>query len=146
MSQGQRHTGDPRSNPEDLAGAARARTVKLTESVVEDGCREIEIEGEIDLAVADRLQKALANCQGDRILVSLKSCQFIDSTGIAVILKANHANDSRILLHSPSDQVRRILEITGLTSNGLVFADREQALSAVVQPGRRPGGSLHPPG
>jgi anti-anti-sigma factor len=105
---------------------------KLTESVVEDGFREIEIEGELDLAVADRLQQALASCQEDHILIGLKSCQFIDSTGIAVILNANHGSDSRIVLHSPSDQVLRVLEVTGLTSNGLVFADREEALSSVV--------------
>lgn len=109
------------------------RPFKLTESVVEDGCREIEIEGELDLAVADRLQRALADCGGDRILIDLASCQFIDSTGMALILKADQASDARIVLHSPSEQVRRTLEVTGLTSNGLVFSDREQALAAVAE-------------
>lgn len=122
MSHAQRHPG--------------VSPFRLTESVVEDGCREIEVEGELDLAVADRLQQALAGCQDDRVLISLRSCRFIDSTGLAVILNADRENDSRIVLHSPSDQVLRILEVTGLTSNGLVFADREQALSAVVGAGR----------
>jgi anti-anti-sigma factor len=104
---------------------------KLTESEVADGCREIEIEGELDLAVADRLKDALAGSEGDDILISLERCQFIDSTGIALIVDAHRRGDSRIVLHSPCDQVLRVLEVTGLTSNGLVFADREQALSAV---------------
>lgn len=134
MSHDQRHNGDLASRSEELTGAAGIRPFKLTESVVEDGCREIEIEGELDMAVADRLQQALADGQGDRILISLKSCQFIDSTGIAVILSANHGNGSRLVLHSPRDQVLRILEVTGLTSNGYVFADREQALSALARP------------
>lgn len=134
MLHDQRRNGDLAPGSENLAGAAEVRRFKLTEAVIEDGCREIEIEGELDLAVADRLQQAIASCQGDQILISLKSCQFIDSTGIAVIVDAHRRNDSRVVLHSPSGQVLRLFEITGLTSNGLVFADREQALSAVVRP------------
>ena len=134
MLHDQRHNGDLAPGSEVLAGAAEARRFKLTEAVIGDGCREIEIEGELDLAVADRLQQAIASSQGDQILISLKSCQFIDSTGIAVIVDAHRRNDSQVVLHSPSGQVLRIFEITGLTSNGLVFADREQALSAVVRP------------
>lgn len=110
-----------------------ARPFKVTESVIEDGCREIAISGELDLAVAGRLQEALAACPGEQVLISLESCEFIDSTGLAVILDANREGRSRILLHSPRDQVLRILEVTGLTSNGLVYANREQAMSAVVR-------------
>jgi anti-anti-sigma factor len=103
----------------------------LTETEVGDGCREIGIEGELDLAVSDQLQQAIASCQSDRILISLESCQFIDSTGIALILSA-HRGGSRIVVHSPRGQVLRVLEVTGLTANGLVFADREQALASVA--------------
>lgn len=125
------HSGDPSSDPADLAGAAVIIPFKLTESVVHDGCREIQIESEVDLAVADRLQQALANCQGDHVLIGLGSCQFIDSTGIAAILNASRANKSRIVLHSPSHQVLRILEVMGLTDDGFVFPSREQAVAAV---------------
>lgn len=135
MFHGQRRNGDLAPDLETLEGAAAAtRRFKLTEAVIEDGCREIEIEGELDLAVADQFQRAIAGCRGDQILISLKSCQFIDSTGIAVILNANGGDSSRIVLHSPCGQVLRLLEVTGLTSNGLVFGDREQALSAVARP------------
>lgn len=133
MSHDQRPKGDIAPSSGNSMGPAGVRLFRLKESVVEDGCREIEIEGELDMTVADRLQRALDSCQGDRILISLEACQFIDSTGIALILSANRDNASRIVLHSPRDQVLRILEVTGLTSNGLVFADREQALSAVVR-------------
>lgn len=136
MSHVQRQQGDPALSSEYPIGVAGIRPFKLTESVVEDGCREIEIEGELDMAVADRLKQALASCQGDHILISLKSCQFIDSTGMAVILNANRESDNRIVLHSPRDQVLRVLEVTGLTSNGLVFPNREQALSALVRTAR----------
>jgi anti-anti-sigma factor len=109
---------------------------KLTETEIDEGCREIGVEGELDLAVSDQLQQAILGCQGDRILVSLESCQFIDSSGIAVILRAHRGGDSPIVVHSPRDQVLRVLEVTGLTGNGLVFADREQALAAVARPRR----------
>jgi anti-anti-sigma factor len=125
---------DRAANPESLSKDGELQPFKLTESVVVDGCREIGVEGEIDLAVADRLREALADCDGEDVLMNLESCQFIDSTGIAVILNANRNSDSRILLHSPCDQVLRVLKVTGLTSNGLVFTDRKQALAAVMPP------------
>ncbi len=105
---------------------------KLTETEIGDGCREIEVAGELDLAVSDRLQRAIADCQDDQILISLEACQFIDSAGIALILRAHRSENSRVVVHSPSGQVLRLLEVTGLTGNGLVFADREQALLTLV--------------
>lgn len=105
----------------------------LTETAAGEGCREIHVEGELDLAVCDRLQEAIGS-QGDRILVDLEGCQFIDSTAISVILRAHSCEGSRVVLHSPGGQVLRVLEITGLTGNGLVFADREQALRALAGP------------
>lgn len=131
MSHGQRHQGDLASTSKRPTGAAGIRPFRLTESVVGHGCREIGVEGELDLSVADRLKQALARCQADHVLIDLKSCEFIDSTGIALILGTNRSDGSRIVLHSASDQVLRILEVTGLTANGLVFADREQALAVV---------------
>lgn len=107
------------------------KVFQITETEIEDGCREIAVDGELDLAVSDRLQQAIAGCKADRILVSLEECRFIDSTGIALLLRAHRSENSRVVVHSPSGQVLRILEVTGLTGNGLVFADREQALRAV---------------
>jgi anti-anti-sigma factor len=127
MFHDRRHTGDQTT---DLAGAAAASQFELTERQIGDGCREIRVEGELDLAVSDRLRRTIARSRGDWILIDLESCQFIDSTGIALIVKAHYENDSRVVVHSPCDQVLRVLEITGLTGNGVVFADREQALSA----------------
>jgi anti-anti-sigma factor len=136
MFHDQRHNGGPAPDSQDHTRVAEVRRFKLTEAVVEDGRREIEVEGELDLAVADRLRQAIASSPSDQILISLRSCGFIDSAGIAVILKANNGNKSRVVLHSPCGQVLRLLEVTGLTSNGLVFPDREQALSAAAHPGR----------
>jgi anti-sigma B factor antagonist len=99
------------------------------------GCREILVKGELDLAVADQLQEALdrAGEEYARILINLESCEFIDSTGIAVIVGAYKQlaeEGCRIAVYRASSQALRVLSITGLTASGLVFESADQALSA----------------
>jgi anti-anti-sigma factor len=93
----------------------------------------IRVIGELDLAVADQLRDAIERSHAAEILISLEDCEFIDSSGIAVILRAHHAaanggGGGRVVMHSPRRQVLRVLEISGLASNGLVFESREAAL------------------
>jgi anti-sigma B factor antagonist len=108
------------------------KTFKLTEMELESGDREILVEGELDLAVADKLREAIASSPSEQTLINLEACGFIDSTGIAVIVQAHQVSvkeGRRVVVHSPSDQVLRVLSVTGLTDNGLVFASRKEALS-----------------
>jgi anti-anti-sigma factor len=106
------------------------QTFKLIETALENGRTEIEVLGELDLAVADQLHDAIERAEGEEILINLASCEFIDSTGIAVIVRASQADGRKVVAHSPSAQVLRVLHVTGLTKNGLVFEQRGQALSA----------------
>jgi anti-anti-sigma factor len=115
------------------------RTFKLIERDLRPGCREIQVEGELDLAVAeqlaDGLSRAGAECQ--HLLIGLGSCEFIDSTGIAAIVHAHNEfaeRGGRVAVYAPADQVLRVLSVTGLTSNGLVFESAEEALSAFGVP------------
>ncbi|HWC08017.1 MAG TPA: STAS domain-containing protein [Solirubrobacterales bacterium] len=108
---------------------------RLTEVPSVDGERELRVEGELDLAVADRLQDALDGIDAKRVLIDLGDCDFIDSTGIAVIVRADQrARESggRVAIHSPSAPVLRVLSLSGLTENGLVFENRDRALSGTV--------------
>ena len=108
--------------------------LKLTERRLAAGAQEIEVEGELDLSVADQLQGAIDGSESRVTLIDLASCTFIDSTGIAVILRAYRErgeDGGRIVVHSPSDQVLKVLTITGLTSDGLVFPDRDEAIAAL---------------
>jgi anti-anti-sigma factor len=105
----------------------------------QSGCRDIRIEGELDLAVAGQLDEVLsaAVAECDRILVGLDSCTFIDSSGIAVILRAHKKMEEegrRLAIYAPADQVLRVLSMTGLTANGLVFDSAEEALAAIGEP------------
>jgi anti-sigma B factor antagonist len=110
---------------------------KLVEREVGPQCREIGVEGELDLAVAELLKDALDGVDSDcpQILIGLENCEFIDSTGIAVIVNAHRRfseEGRRIALCSPNSQVLRVLSITGLTTNGLVFDDAAEALSTAL--------------
>jgi anti-sigma B factor antagonist len=113
---------------------------KLTERDLRPGCRDIQIEGELDLAVAGQLDEVLVAAVGEceLVLVGLERCAFIDSSGIAVILRAHNrmAEDgNRLAVYAPAAQVQRVLSMTGLTGNGLVFDSAEEALAAVGEAG-----------
>jgi anti-sigma B factor antagonist len=109
---------------------------KVSERDLQPGCRDIQVEGELDLAVAGQLDEILlaAAEQCEQVLVGLERCAFIDSSGIAVLLRAHNRmaeEGHRLAVYSPTNQVLRVLSMTGLTVNGLVFDNAEEALSAV---------------
>lgn len=98
-------------------------------------CKEIEVKGELDLAVADQLRSAIDSVGSDyeRIAINLKSCEFLDSTGIAVIVAAHQRLEKegrRLFACAPRDQVLRVLSTTGLADDGLVVASVSDALAA----------------
>jgi anti-anti-sigma factor len=119
-----------------VARIAVLRPFQLTEHDLRPGCRDVQISGELDLAVAERLDGALerAIAEADVVLVGLESCEFIDSSGIAVVLRAQGRlaeRGGRLAVYGPQDQVLRVLSMTGLTSNGLVFDSADEALAAL---------------
>ena len=110
------------------------QSFQLTERYRRSGCLEILVEGEVDLAVADQLEQALerAASKSEEVLIGLEACEFIDSTGIAVIVSAHNrmaAKGRRLAVYGAKSQVHRVLSITGLTGNGLVFPTLDEALS-----------------
>ncbi len=106
---------------------------------LEHGVRTISVGGELDLSTAPDLEgpleQALSGDEGS-VLIDLSQCEFIDSTGIALIVRAWQRLDSgengRALgICSQNDQVRRVLEITGLELSIPVHLTREEALAAL---------------
>lgn len=107
---------------------------------VEHGVRTISVRGELDLSTAPELEgpldQALDSGEGS-VLIDLSGCEFIDSTGIALIVRAwqrlDRAEDDRALvICSGNEQVRRVLEITGLELSIPVHGTRDQALAAMA--------------
>jgi anti-anti-sigma factor len=105
----------------------------LVEREIRDGARQVTVIGEADLAVADQLQNALQRATEacSVVLIDLEKCEFIDSTVIAVIVVAHrrHAEAAgNLAVFGANSQVHRILSITGLTENGLVFDRASEAM------------------
>ena len=114
------------------------RAFKLVEREHSPQCWEIKVEGELDLAVAGQLGEAIDRVDSGctQVLIGLEDCEFIDSTAIAVVVNAHRRfaeEDRRVVLCSPRSQVLRVLSVTGLTANGLVFDTADEALSASMK-------------
>jgi anti-anti-sigma factor len=112
---------------------------------LDDGVRVIEVRGELDLSTAPQLEGPLdeAVADGDSsVLIDLSGCEFIDSTGIALIVRAwqRTAQDGNgdgdggkrgFVICSQNEQVRRVLEITGLELSIPIHPTRDDALAAL---------------
>jgi anti-anti-sigma factor len=92
------------------------------------------VEGELDMNTAPQLERELETAIATPdagVILDLSACEFIDSTGIALIVKAWQGveGEDRFSLCGVGDQVKRVLEITGLGSTIPTHASREEALS-----------------
>lgn len=93
----------------------------------------VTVEGELDMNTAADLERELegaADPAQEPLLIDLGRCEFIDSTGIALIVRAwqGSQEDGRFALCGIGDQVRRVLDITGLEETIPTHPTREQAL------------------
>lgn len=78
------------------------------------------LEGDLDLATAGQLHERLdelARAGITRIALDLSDLQFLDSTGLSVLLTEHHrveALGGELVILSPTRRVRRVFQITGL--------------------------------
>jgi anti-sigma B factor antagonist len=111
-------------------------------SDLDGGVRLLEIHGELDLSTAAKLEEPLeeaTRAADAAVLIDLADCQFIDSTGIALIVRAWQRIDAAagnggkggLVLCCQNEQVRRVLEVTGLEHSLRVFETRDAALAAL---------------
>jgi anti-anti-sigma factor len=79
--------------------------------------RLIHIRGEVDMSNVVTVETDLSGALSghpSRVVFDLSELRFIDSSGIAVLLRAAEKTES-LRLRNPSNVVQRILEATGLT-------------------------------
>jgi len=103
LSSEQRHIAD---------GTLEVRTAE------EDGAHVIALRGELDLANAGTAENALEKALQDDadVIVDMRELEFIDSTGIALLV-ASLSGDGKSQIRfvpSASPAVTRVLELTGL--------------------------------
>ena len=115
---------------------------EATAAQLDDGVRVVAVRGELDLGTASELEGPLdeAIATGDAsVLIDLTDCEFIDSTGIALIVRAwqrldrsaDGEGNGRVVICSYNEQVRRVLEITGLELSIPIHGTRDEALAAL---------------
>ena len=115
---------------------------QATASELDGGIQLLAVNGELDLSTATQLQgpleKAIASPQA-AVLIDLTDCAFIDSTGIALIVRAwqridagaGNGGEGGLVLCCQNEQVRRVLEVTGLEHSLRVFQTRDEAVTAL---------------
>ncbi len=92
----------------------------------------ILVEGELDMNTAAELERQLEAplaTSDSTLLIDLSRCEFIDSTGIALIVRAWQKLDDRFSICGVGDQVKRVLDVTGLEATIPIHSSRDDALA-----------------
>src|SRR5689334_20187268 len=103
-----------------------------------EGSTVLAVRGEVDVYTAPRLREKLVELvsQGRyRIVVDLEAVDFLDSTGLGVLvggLKRLRSHEGDLLLVCTQHRILKVFEITGLTK---VFAIHDTVDAAVAPAG-----------
>ncbi len=95
----------------------------------------VAVSGELDLASSPALEEELEqifSTDADLLIVDLRDLEFMDSTGLSVLVKAHQrAEESgkRFALVKGSQQVQRLLSLTGVAQRLTVVDAPEQLLA-----------------
>lgn len=96
------------------------------------------VHGELDQGTAPELRGALGSAMGESsasVLVDLSGCDFIDSTGLSLLVEAKRrlGEDGRGFgVCCPDADVRRLLELTGIDAAVGLFDTRDEAVAALT--------------
>ena len=73
----------------------------------------ILLSGELDMATVKELENAVAEVMrlGRRVVIDMGQLTFIDSKGLALLARTYQQTGERVIIYSPSRQVRRVLEL-----------------------------------
>lgn len=107
------------------------------ESDSTNGLHTVSVAGELDQGTAPELREALAEALGDPtmpVLVDLSECNFIDSTGLSLLVEAKRRLSEerrRFGVCCPDADVRRLLELTGIDRAVGLFDSRDEAVAGL---------------
>ena len=95
----------------------------------------LAVSGEVDVATVPRLREQLHGLVASgtpRIVVDLDAVDFLDSTGLGVLvgaLKRVRANGGELALVCTAPRIRKVFEVTGLTKVFALFDTVDEAAS-----------------
>ncbi len=85
------------------------------------GPHQLSVAGELDAHTAPVLDEAVGNVTRDAdLVINGSALTFVDSSGLRVLLDARSTwidAGHRVIVEQPSPNLRRILEVTGLTDH-----------------------------
>ena len=98
----------------------------------------VDVKGEIDVYTAPKLREKLIELVSEGsydVVVNLEGFDFLDSTGLGVLvgaLKRVKAHDGSLSLVCTQDKILKIFKITGLTKVFPIHASVEEATGAAA--------------
>jgi anti-anti-sigma factor len=101
----------------------------------------LTVSGELDLLSSPSLEQAIDELAGvdlELVIVDLRALEFMDSTGLHVVVRAqNQAHESgrRFALVRGGDQVQRLFDLTGVAESLTVVDSPDQLLEVDQAPG-----------
>jgi anti-sigma B factor antagonist len=105
------------------------------QTVAQGTTRVVTVEGELDLGGCPELEAALNEAESsdvERIVLDLSEVNFIDSTGIALLIAAmrrsEQDSDRLRLVPSKSEAVQRLIELCGLDGHLAMIEHHGQGL------------------
>ena len=113
---------------------------ELSDDDAEGGAHVVDLQGEIHVTTAPRLAEHLTEAIESgktAIVVDMSGVEFIDSTGLSVLLNALRLagqRDGRLVLVCRNPTVLRLFQITGLEGTFEMFDDRAEAIAHVTPP------------
>jgi anti-anti-sigma factor len=102
-------------NGDELEESDDGSTVSIEQISAADGVVKLRVSGQLDVETGPELERHLsaAGADGTRIVLEFGGVDFMDSSGIAVLLSAAKRG-TPVELHNPTKAVRRVIDITGL--------------------------------
>nr|SBO98780.1 Anti-sigma F factor antagonist (spoIIAA-2); Anti-sigma B factor antagonist RsbV [Nonomuraea gerenzanensis] len=99
-------------------------------------CAVLKVAGEVDVFTAPKLREQIIDLAAKgtvHVIVDLGAVQFLDSTGLGVLvggLKRLRTQDGSLALVMTTDRISRIFKITGLTAVFASYSSVQEAIEA----------------
>jgi anti-anti-sigma factor len=100
-----------------------------------DSTHLVRVSGELDLYTAPEFERALAlnGTAAGRVVVDLRECTFIDSTGLGILIAADrHNGGNGLVIVASSLEVLHAFEVSGLDRRLTLHSTVESALNGAA--------------
>jgi anti-anti-sigma factor len=115
-----------------LASVTRVGDFEVALSELPGGGAVVQVEGDLDMGTASKLEDALVGAGfGQRLVIDLTGCSFLDSSAVRVLVSAVRDSDAAggsLALVAPDPGILRVLEISAVDTMLPVHATLDAAL------------------